>query len=170
MSQPPNPPCGKNQPTLPFPFLTRIFYPSSHKNQIRSHSNATMVGVDTSENHVFLIWGGQGWVAGQVQALLQSQGRTVHITTVRMQDRSGVERELERVRPTHVLNCAGCTGRPNVDWCEDNKEETIRSNVIGTLNLTDCCFMKGIHLTVFATGCEFCPFFWGSEGARGSLR
>lgn len=54
-----------------------------------------------------------------------------------------------------MLNAAGCTGRPNVDWCEDNKEATIRSNVIGSLNLTDCCYLKGIHCTVFATGCIY---------------
>lgn len=54
-----------------------------------------------------------------------------------------------------MLNAAGCTGRPNVDWCEDNKEATIRSNVIGSLNLTDCCFLRGIHCTVFATGCIY---------------
>ena len=62
---------------------------------------------------------------------------------------------LEREKPTHVLNAAGCTGRPNVDWCEDHKEETMRSNVIGTMNLTDCCFLKGIHCTVYATGCIY---------------
>ena len=44
------------------------------------------------------------------------------------------------------------TGRPNVDWCEDHKQETIRSNVIGTMNLADCCFIKGVHFTNFATG------------------
>jgi len=49
----------------------------------------------------------------------------------------------------------GCTGRPNVDWCEDNKESVIRSNVIGTLNITDCCYLKGNHCTVFATGCIY---------------
>jgi hypothetical protein len=26
-----------------------------------------------------------------------------------------------QVKPTHVLNAAGVTGRPNVDWCEDHK-------------------------------------------------
>lgn len=26
-----------------------------------------------------------------------------------------------QVKPTHVFNCAGVTGRPNVDWCEDHK-------------------------------------------------
>ncbi|KAI9745066.1 MAG: hypothetical protein M1818_001344 [Claussenomyces sp. TS43310] len=103
----------------------------------------------------FLIWGGEGWVAGHLKALLQSQGKKVESTTVRMQNREQVLAELERVKPTHVLNCAGCTGRPNVDWCEDHKEDTIRSNVIGTINLSDCCFLKDIHCTVFATGCIY---------------
>ena len=30
---------------------------------------------------------------------------------------------------------AGLTGRPNVDWCESNKQSTVRVNVMGTLNL-----------------------------------
>lgn len=103
----------------------------------------------------FLIWGGKGWVAGHLEQMLKSQGKEVYMTTVRMQDREAVKAELEKIRPTHVLNCAGCTGRPNVDWCEDHKEDTIRSNVIGTLNLTDLCFSGGIHCTVFATGCIY---------------
>ncbi|RDW73363.1 hypothetical protein BP6252_07270 [Coleophoma cylindrospora] len=104
---------------------------------------------------VYLIWGGEGWVAGHLKNLLESQGKEVHTTTVRMQNREACIAELKRVKPTHVLNCAGCTGRPNVDWCEDNKEETIRSNVIGTLSLTDICFLENIHITVFATGCIY---------------
>ncbi|KAK4038808.1 hypothetical protein C8A01DRAFT_47613 [Parachaetomium inaequale] len=30
-----------------------------------------------------------------------------------------------------------------------------KSNVIGTLNLADCYFLRGIHCTVFATGCIY---------------
>jgi len=108
-----------------------------------------------SSENVFLIWGGEGWVAGHLKTILESQGKKVFTTTVRMQNREAVIQELQRIKPTHVLNCAGCTGRPNVDWCEDHKEETIRSNVIGTLNLADCCFLEKIHLTVFATGCVY---------------
>lgn len=109
--------------------------------------------VKNGSEKVFLIWGGEGWVAGHLKQLLQKQGEKVFTTTVRMENRESVMAELEKVKPTHVLNCAGCTGRPNVDWCEDNKEQVIRSNVIGTLNLTDCCFLNKIHCTVFATGC-----------------
>ncbi|TGJ82204.1 hypothetical protein E0Z10_g6541 [Xylaria hypoxylon] len=105
--------------------------------------------------HRFLIWGGRGWIAGHLEALLQKQGKEVYTTTVRVEDREAVKIELNRIKPTHVINCAGCTGRPNVDWCEDHKEETMRSNVIGTLNLTDLCFLAGLHCTVFATGCIY---------------
>ncbi|KAF3909199.1 hypothetical protein ABW20_dc0101675 [Dactylellina cionopaga] len=103
----------------------------------------------------FLIWGGEGWVAGHLKTILEQQGKQVESTTIRMQDREAVIKLLDEYKPTHVLNCAGVTGRPNVDWCEDHKEETIRSNVIGTLNLADCCYLKNIHVTVFATGCIY---------------
>merc|ERR1712032_560410 len=66
-----------------------------------------------------------------------------------------VAAELDRIKPTHVLNAAGVTGRPNVDWCEDHRPETIRTNVIGTLTLADLCHGRGIHMTNFATGCIF---------------
>jgi 3,5-epimerase/4-reductase len=72
-----------------------------------------------------------------------------------MQNRGDVEAELDKIQPSHVLNAAGITGRPNIDWCEDNKPETMRVNVIGTLSLADACYLKGIHCTVYATGCIF---------------
>jgi 3,5-epimerase/4-reductase len=108
-------------------------------------------------NHqVFLIWGGNGWIAGMLLELLQKDGHIVYTTTARMENRQDVLNELIKVKPTHILNCAGVTGRPNVDWCEDNKEATVRANVIGTLNLADCCSQLGIHCTMYATGCK-CP-------------
>ncbi len=58
-------------------------------------------------------------------------------------------------KPTHVLNAAGLTGRPNVDWCETHKLETIRANVIGCLNLADVCNTHNIHMTYYGTGCIF---------------
>ena len=60
-----------------------------------------------------------------------------------------------QVKPTHVFNAAGVTGRPNVDWCETHQVETIRSNVIGCLNLADVTNAHGIHMTYFGTGCIF---------------
>ena len=54
-----------------------------------------------------------------------------------------------------MLNAAGVTGRPNVDWCEFNKQTVIRTNVIGCLNLADICWQKKLHCTLYAPGCIF---------------
>jgi len=83
------------------------------------------------------------------------EGTTFVVGKARIEQRESLEKEISDVAPTHVLNAAGVTGRPNVDWCESNKETTIRVNVIGTLNLADICSSKGIHCTVYATGCIF---------------
>jgi len=104
----------------------------------------------------FLVFGGEkGWIGQKIVAILKSQGKAVHVSTARLENRTDVESDVKKYQPTYILNCAGVTGRPNVDWCEDHKQETIRSNVIGTLNLIDVAFLHGIHVTNFATGCIF---------------
>jgi len=104
----------------------------------------------------FLVFGGEkGWIGQMVVALLKEQGKPVHVAHARLEDREAVVKEIEQHKPKYIMNCAGVTGRPNVDWCEDHKQETIRSNVIGTLNLCDVAFTHNIHVTNFATGCIF---------------
>lgn len=42
--------------------------------------------------------------------------------------------------PSHTLiNCAGKTGKPNVDWCERNKEATFDGNVNLPLMIAEAC-------------------------------
>jgi hypothetical protein len=36
-------------------------------------------------------------------------------------DNNDIDREVTKHKPTHVINAAGVTGRPNVDWCEDHQ-------------------------------------------------
>lgn len=109
----------------------------------------------TTEEPVFLIYGKSGWIGGLVGQMLKEQGAKFEYGTARLEDRAGILTDIERVKPTHVLNAAGVTGRPNVDWCEDHKVETIRANVIGCLNLADVCLLKGLHMTYYGTGCIF---------------
>eukprot|EP01025_Chloroclados_australasicus_P060784 TRINITY_DN7856_c1_g1_i6.p1 TRINITY_DN7856_c1_g1~~TRINITY_DN7856_c1_g1_i6.p1 ORF type:complete len:351 (-),score=28.02 TRINITY_DN7856_c1_g1_i6:183-1139(-) len=103
----------------------------------------------------FLIFGKSGWIGGLVGEELERQGLKYEYATARLENREGIVRDIERVNPTHVLNCAGVTGRPNVDWCEDHKADCIRGNVIGCLNLADVCTEKGVHMTYYGTGCIF---------------
>jgi 3,5-epimerase/4-reductase len=104
----------------------------------------------------YLVFGGKtGWIGQKVLAMLQASGIEAKAAEARLEKLEAVAAELDAYKPTHVLNCAGLTGRPNVDWCEDHKDEVIRVNLIGTLGLLDACETRGIHCTNFATGCIF---------------
>lgn len=105
-----------------------------------------------------LIYGGKtGWIGGMLADLMKEKYADVEVVLgeSRLENRADVDKELDSVKPSHVLNAAGITGRPNIDWCEDHKPETVRTNVIGTLNCADLCHMKNIHCTMYATGCIF---------------
>ncbi|XP_031123431.1 bifunctional dTDP-4-dehydrorhamnose 3,5-epimerase/dTDP-4-dehydrorhamnose reductase-like [Ipomoea triloba] len=108
------------------------------------------------QKHVkFLIYGKTGMIGGMLGKLCEEKGIPFEYGKARLEDRSGLVSDMTRVNPTHVFNAAGATGTPNVDWCEFNKVETIRSNVIGALNLADVCEEKGVLLLYFGTGCMF---------------
>lgn len=101
----------------------------------------------------YLVFGGKtGWIGQKVLAILQANGFLSLAADSRLQNIEQVAAELDRIKPTHVLNCAGLTGRPNVDWCEEHKEEVVRVNVVGTLGLLDACEIRGIHCTNFSSG------------------
>ncbi|XP_043723697.1 bifunctional dTDP-4-dehydrorhamnose 3,5-epimerase/dTDP-4-dehydrorhamnose reductase-like [Telopea speciosissima] len=103
----------------------------------------------------FLIYGRTGWIGGFLGKLCKAQGIEFAYGTGRLENRNSLESDIATVRPTHVFNAAGVTGRPNVDWCESHKVETIRANVVGTLTLADVCREKGLILINYATGCIF---------------
>ncbi len=81
--------------------------------------------------------------------------------------------EIERVKPTYVVNAAGKvvgashravgaplmrglqTGRPNIDWCETHKVETFEANVLGALTLISVCEARGIPHLLYSTGCVY---------------
>ncbi len=86
------------------------------------------------------------------------------VSTVRIEDRAAVAAELERYRPRAVINAAGKTGTPNVDWCETNQVETYQANTVAPLLLAGVCQEKGIYLIQLASGCIF---YGDSPDSRG---
>lgn len=104
---------------------------------------------------IYLLFGKNGWIGGKLAAIFTAQGKTFYLADSRTENRDSVIAEIEKYKPTHVINAAGVTGRPNVDWCEDNRPETVRANVVGVLNLADICASRGIHHLLYATGCIF---------------
>lgn len=56
---------------------------------------------------------------------------------------------------TLVINAAGYTGKPNVDACQSNKEETFYGNVIWPHLLSQWCSLHDIKLLHISSGCIF---------------
>ncbi len=63
--------------------------------------------------------------------------------------------EIKKHQPDAVINCAGMTGRPNVDWCDTHQMETIRGNTLLPILLADACQEKGVYLLHMGSGCIF---------------
>ena len=105
-----------------------------------------------------LVYGHNGWIGKQIIKILKDE-KMNNIEVVksvnRLEEYGKIGLELDKINPTHVLNVAGLTGRPNVDWCEDHKDDVLRVNVIGTSVLADECYKRNIHLTYFGTGCIY---------------
>jgi len=69
-------------------------------------------------------------------------------------DKAAVLAALREARAEAVINAAGKTGRPNVDWCESHQAETYRANVGGALTLADACAEAGAALVLMHTRAE----------------
>jgi dTDP-4-dehydrorhamnose reductase len=111
---------------------------------------------DNTNPKTFLVFGGKtGWIGQKLVALLQEQNQIVFCAESRLENREEIEREIVKIQPDFIINAAGVTGRPNVDWCEDNKQATIRANILGALNLADVAYLHNIHVTNFGTGCIY---------------
>lgn len=98
-----------------------------------------------------LVFGSRGYFGHQfLEQFPGAIGSTVDIGNA-----TDVAQELDTHRPDIVINAAGKTGRPNIDWCEDHKLETIHSNVTGPLVLLRECGERGIYWVHLGSGCIY---------------
>lgn len=102
-------------------------------------------------NQKILIFGARGWLAKKFANFLPS----ATLTAVNIADPSQVDSILGNVRPDVIINAAGKTGRPNIDWCEDHRVETYYSNVTGPVVLAEACSKRKIYMVHLSSGCIF---------------
>ena len=76
---------------------------------------------------LFLIYGGEtGWIGQKLVCYLREHAKYVKIGSARLENRNEIREELESLNPKFVVNTAGLTGKPNVDWCEEHKTDVLR--------------------------------------------
>ena len=112
-----------------------------------------------------LLYGSTGWIGGYMKEYLKEH--EVIGAKTRLEDYANIGKELDEVKPTHLLLAGGKTGRPNIDWCETHKIETLETNTIGTAVLASECARRGIHLTYVGTGCIYEYDVEHSMGGKG---
>ena len=106
-----------------------------------------------------LIYGGKGWIGTQLLKYLYKDFNYI-LSAVRADDEEGVSKELDSIKPTHVLSIIGRThgaGFTTIDYLEQSGKlvENVRDNLYGPLVLAIQCKMRNIHYTYFGTGCIF---------------
>lgn len=62
---------------------------------------------------------------------------------------------IRKYQPDVLINCAGITGRPNIDWCEDHKEETMFGNYTLPLLLAQACKEAKVTMVHLGSGCVY---------------
>ena len=98
-----------------------------------------------------LIFGRKGWLAKRFNEFFENS----EISDVDITDLKAVRRELRKKGPDVVINAAGRTGRPNIDWCEEHRKETATSNIVGPLILSEACKERRIYWVHLGSGCIF---------------
>jgi len=106
-----------------------------------------------------LIFGARGYLGSAFSELYPG----ALTPEVDIADSPSVGALLDQEKPDIVINAAGRTGRPNVDWCEDHKLETLRSNATGPLVLAEECGKREIYWVHLGSGC----IYSGDNGGRG---
>lgn len=129
----------------------------------------------------YFIFGATGFFGSRIKNYLESLGETVVSTRVDVRDYQAVFDKLLEIKPDVVINSAGITGRPNVDWCEDNKEDTMLVNVNGAINVISASAKLNIYPVHIGSGCIYegdsshafteddLPNFYGSFYSRTKL-
>ena len=108
----------------------------------------------------WLIYGSTGWIARKfIEYICTNDIVDTIVKGIRkMENFDDIKQEILAIQPDRVVVLGGLTYKPpakNIDWCEDHKQEVIRVNVLGVLNIADICEQNNIHCTILGTGCIY---------------
>ncbi len=126
----------------------------------------------------FYILGASGFMGSQCVTYLQSKGHEVFSNRIDITDLPTLTKVFTEKKPDVVINFAGVRAYPTIDWCEDNKEETVKVNVAGAINAMVAALDVGAYPIQICSGCIYsgeletpfseddAPNFYGSFYSR----
>ena len=103
----------------------------------------------------FYIVGATGFMGSGMVKYLNSIGQTVYTERIDVTDLVTLKNKFNELRPDVVINFAGVKAHPNIDWCEDHKQETVAVNVAGAINVMLASVESGAYPIQITSGCIY---------------
>lgn len=107
---------------------------------------------------MILLLGGTGYVGSTFQRFFATRGLpslSVDIHELDCTNLDALTGFLQRERPDFLINCAGYTGRPNVDSCELHKTESLLGNAVLPGVIAQACQRVGLPWGHISSGCIY---------------
>ncbi|MBL9136101.1 MAG: sugar nucleotide-binding protein [Verrucomicrobiales bacterium] len=109
-------------------------------------------------NSRILLLGATGYVGQAFQRVISQKGGTVVALSRSQADYTRFApllRVLREVKPDFLVNCAGYTGKPNVDACETHQADTILGNVNLPQTIAQACEVADLPWGQVSSGCIY---------------
>jgi dTDP-4-dehydrorhamnose reductase len=107
---------------------------------------------------MILLLGGSGYVGQAFQHFLRNQGIafiSLSRSSVDYTRREILLSTLRSGKPDFLINCAGYTGKPNVDACEDDKAACLFGNAVLPGIIAEACRETGTPWGQVSSGCIY---------------
>lgn len=102
-----------------------------------------------------LFYGWNGYIGAQLCELLEDT-HTIIKPVVRLGDSvEDLEKEIVESNCDCIINSAGLTGRPNVDWCETNRDLVKKINLDAAVELAQFAKKHSKYHVLITTGCIY---------------
>jgi dTDP-4-dehydrorhamnose reductase len=107
---------------------------------------------------MIIVLGGTGYVGSAFQKLFSHLGIEYRCISRRELDYTRGDELLKLLRhtqPEFLINCAGYTGKPNVDACELHKADCLAGNAVLPGIIREACEQSGVPWGHVSSGCIF---------------
>jgi dTDP-4-dehydrorhamnose 3,5-epimerase-like enzyme len=116
----------------------------------------------------FFLLGSSGFIGSNVLNELRKRNLKILCLKQRLHEKNKINELLQFYKPKYFINCAGLTGTPDISWCDKNKFETIKTNVINQIELLEICENLNIHYTLLGSGAIFKNIEQANDSTEGN--
>jgi len=107
---------------------------------------------------MYLLLGGTGYVGNAFQKYLSAQAipfQNVHRVECDYTNKDQLDKLIKDLQPSFLINCAGYTGKPNVDACELHRSECLAGNSVFPGTIREVCESHQLTWGHVSSGCIY---------------